>query len=294
MISIFAGKGGVGKTTCAAAAAIHHASAGERTLVISTDATPSLSHIFEVKDATMPVRVSNLLEINELGLPQVKELWNEKFGREVYEVFSSFVSIEYQEFLDFMTSLLPGLAEEFMIDYIRELDRRRDYRCIVWDSAPMGQTLSLLETPAMMVEHLRLAPRVYSRLRRGSKSRESTLAVIKRWRNLSRESVDFLRSRVEFTLVTIPEALAVQQLDGIISELGRFGFNVKRLVINNVVKSQDSGFLTTKARGQEVYIRYIREKFGRLKIVEVPMFPQEVKGIERLRQVASSLFAVGG
>ena len=290
MISIFAGKGGVGKTTCAAASAIHFASLGERTLVISTDATPSLSHIFEVTERSKPAKVAESLYISELGLPEVKELWNRKFGREVYEVFSSFVTIEYEEFLGFMTSLLPGLAEEFMVDYIRELADSGDYPNLIWDSAPLGQTLSLLETPAMMVKHLNMAPRIYSRLRRGSKTRESILGIIKRWRNLSKESVDFLCKRVEFSLVTIPEALAVQQLDGICAELGRFGFKVNQLVINNVVKSADSDFLREKARGQERYISQLRSRFANLRIVELPLFSNEIKGIERLKLVTNALF----
>jgi arsenite-transporting ATPase len=290
VISVFAGKGGVGKTTCAAATALHYSSLGRRTLVISTDATPSLSHIFEIDSKSKPAKVSESLYISELGLAEVRELWNKKFGREVYDVFSSFVSVEYEEFLDFMTSLLPGLAEEFMVDYIRELDLRHEYEAIVWDSAPLGQTLSLLETPSMMVEHLKLAPKIYSRLRRGSKSRESMLTVIKRWRSLSKESVDFLCKEVEFTLVTIPEALAVRQLDGVFAELDRFGFRVTQLVINNVVKKPDSDFLAARARGQEGYISHLKDRFSRLKIVELPLFPTEVKGLASLRPVVTVLF----
>lgn len=290
MISVFAGKGGVGKTTCAAASAIHYASLGDRTLVISTDATPSLSHIFETTERAKPAKVAESLYISELGLAEVKELWNKKFGREVYEVFSSFVTIEYEEFLEFMTSLLPGLAEEFMVDYIRELDQRGDYETIIWDSAPLGQTLSLLETPAMMVEHLKMAPKVYSRIKRGNSRRESILGIIKRWRDLSRENVDFLCKRVEFTMVTIPEALAVQQLDGIFAELRRFGFRVTQLVINNVVMKPDSDFLATKARGQAGYIELLKARFANLKIVELPLFPNEVKGVDRLKSAAKILF----
>ena len=291
MITLFAGKGGVGKTTCAAATAVRYASLGKRTLVISTDATPSLSHIFEVDGRQKPAKVSESLFISELGLDEIRALWNAKFGKEVYEVFSSFVSIDYEDFLDFMTSLLPGLAEEFMVDYIRELDLRREFEAIVWDSAPLGQTLSLLETPAMMVEHLKMAPRVYSRLKRRTKSRESILGVIKRWRSLSRENVEFLRSHVEFTLVTIPEALAVEQLDAIFAELDKFGFRVTQLVINNVVKSPDSDFLRAKARGQQQYIDGMKERFSKLRIVELPMFPNEMKGLASLAPATKALFS---
>ena len=208
-ITMFTGKGGVGKTTCAAATALHHASSGAQTLTISTDATPSLSHIFEIADDQKPARVLPSLYINELGEEEIKEMWDEKFGREVYEVFSAFVSIEYDEFVEFMTSILPGLGEEFMVDYIREMSRRGRYDTIVWDTAPLGQTLTLLQTPALLGNHLRMAPRIYSKLKLGRRSREPVLDILKRWEELSAENMDFLRNEVNFTMVTIPEALAV-------------------------------------------------------------------------------------
>ena len=71
-IIMFAGKGGVGKTTCAAATALHYASSVGQTLAISTDATPSLSHVFEVTDDSKPAKVKDSLYINELGAAEVE------------------------------------------------------------------------------------------------------------------------------------------------------------------------------------------------------------------------------
>jgi anion-transporting ArsA/GET3 family ATPase len=107
------------------------------------------------------------LYIDEIGVPEVEEMWDKKFGREVYEVFSSMVSLDYDSFKEFMSSMLPGLAEEFMVDYIRELRRSGEYRSIIWDTAPLGQTLALLNTPSMLVEHLKLAPRIYTNIKFG-------------------------------------------------------------------------------------------------------------------------------
>jgi len=287
---MFAGKGGVGKTTCAAATAVHYASLGGQTLAISTDATPSLAHIFEISDKKKPARVQESLYISELGLNEVAEMWDKKFGREVYSVFSSFVSINYDDFVNFMASMLPGLADEFMIDYIRELKLSGQYKTIIWDTAPLGQTLALLHTPAMLVEHLRLAPRVYSRLKFGQSSQESVLEILKRWRKLSADSIDFLRSEVNFTMVTIPEALAFEQLEGIFSELNRHGFVVRQLIINNVVKSQDSEFLAIKSRQQGKYLSLIHDRYRGLEIIEVPMRPYEIKGLSRLREIEGNLF----
>lgn len=289
-ITVFAGKGGVGKTTCAAATAFHHASLREPTLAISTDATPSLSHIFEIADDQKPARVQGSLYINELGEAEVRKMWDEKFGREVYEVFASFVSVAYEEFVDFMTSLLPGLSDEFMVDYIRELSREGNYNAIIWDTAPLGQTLTLLQTPAMLAEHLRLAPRIYSKLKLGQRSREPILDIIRRWERLSTDNIDFLQNEVSFTMVTIPEALAVEQLEGVFQELNKHGLKVRQLIINHVVKAVDSGFLAIKASQQKKYLEAIYDRYSDLPIVELPMFPYELKGMDRLKEVAGILF----
>jgi len=294
-VTMFAGKGGVGKTTCAGATALHHASAGGTTLAISTDPTPSLSHIFELSGKQKPARVLDGLFVAELGKSEVREMWDRKFGREVYEVFSSFVSVDYDEFTGFVTSILPGLHDEFMVDYIKDLSQGETYRHIVWDTAPMGQTLGLLETPAMLREHLRPAPRIYSRLKLGRETRKPVLDIIKGWEALSAEDMAFLRRDVRFVIVTIAEALAVEQLDTIFGELDRYGFRADQLVINNVIRDVGgSDFLKARAEQQQTYIELLHRSYSAIGIVEVPLFPHEIKGVDRLRKVELSLFGQAG
>jgi arsenite-transporting ATPase len=290
---MFSGKGGVGKTTCAAASAIHYASIGKRTLVLSTDATPSLSHIYEMRNAAGPAEVVNGLRFAELGIRQVQEMWDRRFGREVYQVFSAFVEIDYATFVEFMTSVLPGLGEEFMVDYIRETALSGEYDVIVWDTAPLGQTLALLKTPGLLADHLRMAPRIYARLRLGRESREPVLDILRRWQRLSEENMRFLREEVQFVLVTIPEALAVQQLDNVFGELAGHSINVRRMIVNNVVKNTDSEFLARKADQQRKYLALLRGRYSQLPIVELQAFPYELKGIDRLREIAALLSVTG-
>jgi arsenite-transporting ATPase len=293
-VIMFAGKGGVGKTTCAGATALHYALMNEPTLIISTDPTPSLSHIFEIKSKQKPVKVLDNLFLAELGLNEVKQMWDRKFGREVYEVFSSFVSVKYDEFVDFMSSILPGLSDEFMVDYIKELSLDSDYDHIVWDTAPLGQTLGLLETPSMLREHLKPAPRIYSRLKLGAETRRPVLEILKGWEKLSAQDMDFLRNYVHFVLVTIAEALAVEQLDSILAEMNKHGFKAEQLTINNVIKEiGNSAFLKTKANQQKQYLELIYSKYSHLQIAEIPLFPHEIKGVERLRLVEKYLFPRG-
>ncbi len=286
----FAGKGGVGKTTCAAATALHFASHGRKTLAISTDATPSLSHIFQSAPAETPSQAADGLYFLEIGTGQARQMWEKKFGRDVYHVFSSFVEIDYADYVDFMASVLPGLAEEFIVDYIRELSCGREWDIIVWDTAPLGQTMALLQTPALLTRHLRLAPRIYTKIKAGEGTRETILDIIRRWEELSAADVAFLRNGVEFNIVAIPEALAVNQLDEILGDLDKYDLRVKRLIINNVIQTSDSAFLRRKAGQQQIYMKQLYDKYKRFRISQVPLFPHEVKGRETLLEVADALY----
>lgn len=180
-----------------------------------------------------------------------------------------------------------------MVDYIRRLALEARYRHVVWDTAPLGQTLALLGMPAMLAEHLRTAPRIYSHLRTSGERKESVMAVIRGWQRLAADCMEFLRSTVELSLVTIPETLAVRQLDGVMDELGRHGLAVRRLIVNNVVRVTDSPFLAQKAAQQRQHLAQLHDRYGALPIVEIPLFPSEVRGVERLRTVGQLLFAQG-
>lgn len=288
-VAVFIGKGGVGKTTCSAATALALAERAEASLVISTDPTPSLSHIFEISGGHRERELLPRLYLTELGLKDVRNLWDERFGRDVYGVFSSFVDVDYPTFVEFVTAVLPGLNEEFMVDYIRRLAIESRFRHVVWDTAPLGQTLALLGMPALLAEHLRAAPRIYSHLRTTGERREPVIAILERWRDLAAECMEFLRRDVAFTMVAIPEALSVLQLDDAVEELARYGLRMSRLVINNVVQDAPSAFLAQKRREQQSHLARIRDRHGAVPIVEVPLFPGEVRGVERLRAVGDLL-----
>jgi arsenite-transporting ATPase len=286
---VFLGKGGVGKTTCSAATALALAERGEQSLVISTDPTPSLSHIFEISGEHREREVLPGLRLTELGLRDVRAMWDERFGRDVYGVFSSFVDIDYPTFVDFVTAVLPGLNEEFMVDYIRRLALEARYANVVWDTAPLGQTLALLGMPQLLAGHLRTAPRIYSHLRTTGERREPVIEILGRWRDLAAECMEFLRRDVALAMVTIPEALSVYQLDDVVEELARYDLRISRLIVNNVVQVADSPFLEQKRSQQQPHLRHLRERHGGVPIVEIPLFPQEVRGVERLRAVGQLL-----
>lgn len=90
-------------------------------------------------------------------------------------------------------------------------------------------------------------------------------------------------------------AIGLEQLDSILEEMGRYGFSADHLVINNVIKEiGGSSFLQARADQQRGYIERLYQQYSGMKIVEVPLFPHEIKGLERLRKVGEYLFAGDG
>jgi len=292
---MFGGKGGVGKTTCSATTALHYASLGRRTLIISSDLTPSLSDIFEMEigPTEKPVRgVENLFAL-EIGPEEVMKRWKTKFGPEIYEAASSLIDMEYDELIDYV-AMAPGIQEEFMLDYVLERIKDGSYDLIVWDTAPAGDTLRLLEVPHKFIAHLRIAPKVYMQVRDAFKLKKVPfLDIIEGWKALAEEVTNFMRdpNNTEFILVTIPEGLGVYQARRLVKEFERFGLDIHYLLVNNVIVNTDSEFNRRRMEMQSKYIKMLADEYGdRMKLIQLPLFPYEMKGVESLRELEKVLF----
>jgi arsenite-transporting ATPase len=292
---MFGGKGGVGKTTSSAAAALHYALSGRRTLIITSDYTPSLSDIFEAQigpqERAVP-EVDHLFAL-EIDPDEVMRRWKKKFGPEVYEAASTLVDMPCDELVDYV-AMAPGIQEEFMLDYILERIREERYDMIVWDTAPAGDTLRLLDLPRRFIEHLRTAPRVYMGVRDAfNLSRTPFLDLIESWKALAKEVTRFFSDpeNVAFILVTIPEALGVYQTRRVKRNLEEHGIDVQHLVINHVIVDASCDFLRQRQEMQQPYIEMLEHDYGdTVNLVEVPLMPYEVKGVDRLKEVEKRLF----
>jgi len=298
------GKGGVGKTTCAAAIAVHFARVGRKTLVISSDPTPSLSDIFEIDigDQETPIgKIEGLYGI-EISSDVVLTMWRERFGQEIYEVISSFADVDY-DFVDYIGTA-PGIEEEYMLNYILGLVESKQFDLVVWDTAPAGHTLRLLHLPQIFLKHLEAATKFYMNIYsyfeklketvKLQKGKRTLLEIISSWEDLAMKIVDFIRDqeKSEFIIVTIPEALGVKQTERIIRDFDQYELIVKHMIINYVVKEADCAFHQARKAMQTEYINILEDRYGeRIKLIHVPLAPHEIKGVERIEQVSEILFS---
>ena len=297
------GKGGVGKTTCASAIALHFSLQGKRTLIISSDPTPSLSDIFEMEigDEETPIESVKSLYGIEISSEVVSKKWKERFGPEIYEVISSFASVDY-DFVDYIGGA-PGIEEEYMLNYILELVESGRYELVVWDTAPAGHTLRLLHLPQIFLKHLEAATKFYMNLYsylekvkdtvRMKKGKRSLLEIISGWEDLAEKVVRFIRDpqKSEFILVTIPEALGVKQTERIISDFDEYQLKVNYLIINNVILQADCDFHKKRQEMQQAYIQQLTNRYShRIQLIETPLFPHEIKGVEKIGRISDILF----
>lgn len=298
---MFCGKGGVGKTTCAAIAAYHFAQKDLRVLLVSSDPTPSLSDILE-RDLTGGVKAIHEVEglsAVELDVDTIISMWKRKYGREVFDVVSSFLPVD-EEIIDYIAGA-PGIDQEFTLGYIHELYESRLYDMIVWDTAPAGGTLSLISLQHQFYSHLGEAAKMYTRLRRAlevlrrtSDVKVDPLVTIRNWQKLSMSVLDMLRDEtMQSVVVTIPEALGINQTERIIRELEKFEIRVSGIVVNYVLIPDSNSDELTRSRAalQKKYIDIIQEKYGGfLHIAKMPLLPFEVRGLESIREVERIVF----
>jgi len=297
------GKGGVGKTTCASAIALHFSLKGKKTLIISSDPTPSLSDIFEMEigDQEKLIKDTKNLYGIEISSDVVLKKWKDRFGPEIYEVVSSFTSLDY-DFVDYIGGA-PGIEEEYMLNYILELVEGAQYDLVVWDTAPAGHTLRLLHLPQLFLRHLEAATKFYMNLYsyfeklkesvKLRKGKRSLLEIISGWEDLAEKVVNFIRDsqKSDFIIVTIPEALGVRQTERIIKDFDGYQLRVNHLIINYVIQEADCNFHKIRKEMQQHYIQILRNQYShRIGLIELPLMPQEVKGVERINNISEILF----
>ncbi len=299
-IVMFCGKGGVGKTTCASATAIHYASEGKRTLLISTDPFPSLTDILEINvmgKITEVTGVQNLKAV-ELDYDKVLEMWRKKFGDEIFEVISSFLPVE-EEIIDYIAGA-PGIDEEFALSYVLDLYTSGEYDVIVWDTAPAGGTLSLLYLQETFYNHMRDAAKLYIRLKETlealtGREKRDPLKIIGEWEKLAEDVLLMIRAENTVAyLVTIPEGLGVNQTERIKQDLEKFQVNIGGIIINNYIPVEfaiGSDLLEKRVKVQAQYIDELEKMYSEsLPVVKLPLQGFEVKGLEALRRIEEQLY----
>lgn len=302
-ILIVTGKGGVGKTTVAAAHAVSAARSGKKTLLVSIDMAHSIGDLFDISIGKNIAAVSDNLWAVELD-PYA--LMREEFPETQRSIFDlvgttgKSISSVSEHFM------LPGFENLFALLKIKKLYESGLYDCIVIDCGPTGETLSLLQLPELLAWYMEkffpvgkamirvLSP--ISRLKYHIKlpSRKTTNKVEVLHAQLL--NLQYLLKNKDIStirLVCIPEKMAVEETKRNFMYMNLYGYQVDTLFINRILPdSLQNPFLETIKQQQSRYIQEIEQVFTAIPIVSIPWYSDEVRGRCAIQKLCDDVLSI--
>ena len=314
-IIMFGGKGGVGKTSCAASSAIWAAEHGRNTLIISTDPAHSLGDSLGVElppgIPTLIEEVENLtaLEINPKtnmaefrGLTDINPLEEMGMG----DMMGGMPLIGDLEDLTSMNP--PGIDEALAFGKILEfIETEHDYDLVIFDTAPTGHTLRFLSLPdtlsgwigKLIKMKMRLG-NMFGALKRmfthEEKKTDNSLDVLEKLNQSIINAKDDLTNPIKnsFVIVMIPEEMAILETGRLLNELVKYEIPVSNIVVNQLYQESTElcDFCKTRRDMQQKNLNKIREIFkNKLNkiLIEVPLFREEIREYEKLKEMGKFL-----
>lgn len=295
------GKGGVGKTTVAAATALHMAGRGRRTLIFSTDPAHSLGDSFNCRigNRITPVEgVENLFAL-EINPDQMLHEFKERYIEEINEVFDSLwgnLNMDVKFDREVMTELIaltpPGLDEVMAMMKLMELADQDEYALFILDTAPTGHLIRFLELPNLARDWFKTFFKLMLKYRgivRLNKTAELMLQMAKGVRKIQESLLDAQKSI--FLPVTIPESMGLAETEDLLQALVRLGIPCRSLLINMVIPPNECNFCSQLQLQQQRHINNLRTRLKNFDFITLPLFPWQVKGVKNLLELARLLYA---
>ena len=300
-VIIYTGKGGVGKTSVAAATALRSAALGHRTVVISTDAAHSLSDSLEVPLSGVVQRIGRNLDGIEVDI----QLELERRWKEIQRYLSDFLASQGMDNVSAKEmAVFPGMELMSALFYVEEFHKSKAYDVVVMDTAPTADTLRLLAFPDIanwyfdhlfhMVKNvLRIARATVGRVVSTPLPSDGFLADLEDLRERLRYVRDLLTDPevTSVRLVVNPEKMVIAETQRAYTYLCMYGYTVESIVINRVLSEDISDpYFAEKLKEQRGHLRTIDEVFSPLKTFTAHMMPKEVLGKAALVRLADELF----
>ena len=299
-IILYLGKGGVGKTTVAAATALRSAQLGYKTLVASTDIAHSLADSLDVPLGPSPMQVADNLWAQEISVvADIHNYWGTLQGFMANMISGPGISNVVADEL----SAFPGMDEIVSLLHINKQAKEREFERVIIDAAPTGETIRLLTMPdtfrwyAGHVSKLESAFLMRALKPFAGKLLQGPSEVLEAISNLDAATAD-LRATLSdpsissYRVVLQPEKMVMREAERAISYLGLFNYPVDSVIINRILPESvdDSEFYRQRREIQAKYIELIENNFRPLPLWYAPYYAHEVVGLEALAQLAADCF----
>ncbi len=301
-IILYTGKGGVGKTTVAAATALQAAKKGYKVLVISTDAAHSLRDVFDQELGPEPKKVAKNVYAQEIDVYySVDKYW----GKLTSYIQSLFNWMQVDDILAEEFSVFPGMEEVASFLWVYNHYKENQYDVIIVDTAPTGETLKLLSLPDVarwwLVKVFPIERRVLKVIRPAVKvvtdmplPEEDTYDAVE---NLFSQlnSIHQILSDPDITsirLVLNLEKMVINETQRAYTYLNLYGYPVDSAIVNRVMpKELDHPYFNQWKEFQKNYMKDVKELFNTIPIHEAPLLPKEILGKDALLEFGKALYS---
>lgn len=299
-ILLFTGKGGVGKTSVAAAHALYSALEGKKTLIVSTDMAHNLSDIFEASLGKTIKEVSQYLYALEIDPNHVMENDFQDMKRAVSNMIGAFgMPLGNLEQL----SVFPGMDELFPLLKIMEIHESGVYERIIVDCASTGETLSLLKFPELLSWFMekffpigKMAMRVLSPVSKAifkvQLPDNAAMSDIEKMYVKLIQLQNLLKDRevTSIRLVSMPEKMVVEETKRNYMYMNLYNFLVDGIYINRILpKDIDNPFFNEWIDIQSKYIEELETVFGEMPVYRIPWFDSDLNGLSGIDRIVQSV-----
>lgn len=300
-ILLFTGKGGVGKTTAAAATALRCADAGLRTMVLSTDPAHSLADAFDLDLGSTATPVADQLWGQQLDAQErMEEAWSD-IQQYLIEVFAwaGVEGIEAEEL-----SVLPGLDEVFSLSDIKAYADSDEWDVIVVDCAPTAETIRFLSLPDILSWYMtrvfpasrrlnRVVSPILSRVTQLPVAGDAVFGAASRFYDRLDGVRELLTdpTRTSVRLVVNPERMVIAEARRTYTYLSLFGYGVDAVIANRLLPDAvtDPWFNQWKEL-HAGHMVTIEEGFAPLPVLRAELAAHELVGLDRLRLFGDGLY----
>ncbi|MBI5590031.1 MAG: ArsA family ATPase [Deltaproteobacteria bacterium] len=299
---LFGGKGGVGKTTLAASAALHMARTfpDKKILIFSTDPAHSLSDAFDrdigntLKPIDYPLddgqkqEKTNLFAM-EINADALFEDFKASFKQDISALFDQFlgsgmdIRFDRQVMTELISLAPPGIDEIMALDKVMELRKENAFDLFILDTSPTGHLLRFLELPSLIRDWLISFFRLMLKYRgvvRLARAAEKALVLSRNIRRMQETLINPKRNA--FIAVTIPESLAVLELTRLLSAIKLSKIPCHHVIVNMMVPPGPCPFCSVRRTQQQCYLEQIQSICDSIQVVQIPLSPHPIRGVKQL------------
>jgi arsenite-transporting ATPase len=306
-IIFFAGKGGVGKTSVAAATGIKTAEMGQKTVIMSLDVAHSLSDIFDLdrnlldKNRGNPVKVGKGLWIQEIDiLEEIGRNWGD-----IHKYLSLLLNTTgMDEILAEELAILPGMEEISLLLYINRYVLEKKFDVIILDCAPTGESLRFISIPTALEWYIKkifkmeraiakyarpIAKRLYDVPLPGDDYFAAIQYLFERLRGVDKILTD--PSTTTVRLITNPEKIVLKETQRAFMYFCLYKMNIDGIIMNRIIPDNvNDTYFKDRMKSQKQYIKKAEEYFSPIPLFPVNLFRDEVLGYESLKSLAGQIY----